>query len=260
MDSLYATPLTHTDLPDEVRALLDDDTPLQEPPQQGRTSRVALALDASGGPVVLKRSAGRHLNVIRREHHALLAVHPLGVPAPEPLLYLERPAPSGREGWLVIRRVPGTTLEVALGAGSDGARAPLLADFGAALARLHATPPPQGFGSPDWLETTLAFAHTLNPTADAARREPLQNGRPAPVATALIHGDLFLDNVMTVGGRVTGFIDWAFADVGDPRYDVTVATHELTRSDQVAFAAGYGSAARLTAQETAYFVEVALLF
>ncbi|GGS12327.1 hypothetical protein GCM10008960_42480 [Deinococcus sedimenti] len=51
----------------------------------------------------------------------------------------------------------------------------------------------------------------------------IRNEQPTPVATALIHGDLFLDNVMTADGRVTGLIDWAFADVGDPRYDVAVA-------------------------------------
>lgn len=241
--------------------MLDDDTPLQEPAQQGRTSRVAFALDASGSPVVLKRSVGPHLEVIRREHRVLRAVHPLGVLAPEPLLFLERPTSFGPEGWLVTRRLLGTTLEAALSAELDRARrASFLTDFGAALARLHATPPPPGFGGHDWLENALAFANSLNPTVDAARFEQLRNERPAPLATTLIHGDLFLDNIMTAGGRVTGLIDWSFADVGDPRYDVAVATHELTQFDRDAFAEGYGPAGRLMAQEAAYFVEVALLF
>ena len=90
----YAAPLTPADLPGEVRAALGDDPRLEEPPRQGRTSRVAFAPDAGGDPVVIKRSAGPHLELIRREHRALLAVRPLGVPAPEPLLFLERPAPS----------------------------------------------------------------------------------------------------------------------------------------------------------------------
>lgn len=256
----YELPLWGPDLPDEVRAVLDD-TPLQEPPQQGHTSRVAFALDASGSPVVLKRSAGSHLEVIRREYRALRALHPLGVPAPEPLLLLERLTAFGREGWLVTRRMPGTTLETALRAELGRARrTSLLTDFGAALARLHATPPPTDFGRHDWLETTLAVANSLSPTADLARFERLRRERPAPVAPALIHGDVFLDNVMTAGGRVTGLIDWAFAAVGDPRYDVAVATHELTPSDRAAFAEGYGASAQLNAQEVAYFVEVALLF
>ncbi len=257
---LYATPLRTADLPDEVRVVLDD-TPLQEPPQQGRTSRVAFARDASGDPVVLKRSVGPHLAVLRHEHRALGALHPLGVPAPEPLLFLERPTALGPEGWLVTRLLPGTTLEAELRAEQDpGRRASLLMDFGAALARLHATPPPPGFGSHDWLEQFLATASRLNPTATASRLERLHHARPAPRAKALIHSDLFLDNVMTTTGRVMGFIDWAFADVGDPRFDVAVATHDLTETDREAFAQGYGPTARLTAEEAAFFVEVALLF
>ena len=262
----YAAPPTLADLPAEIRAVLDEGAPLQEPSRQGRTSRVAFAFDASGSPVALKRSTGRHLEVLRREHRALRAVHPLGVPVPEPLLFVERPVPpgqatSGQEGWLVTRRLLGTTLEEALRTGLDrDRRAALLVDFGTALARLHATRPPPGFGSADWLENFLTLASRLNPAADTARFGELRIKRSAPRATALIHGDLFLDNVMTAGGRVTGFIDWSFADVGDPRYDVAVATHELTWPDLEAFVEGYGPAARLTAKEAADFVELALLF
>ncbi|WP_189075109.1 phosphotransferase family protein [Deinococcus sedimenti] len=219
----YARPLTPADLPEEVRALLDD-IPLQEPPQQGRTSRVAFTRDARGDPVVLKRSVGPHLEVIRREHHALCTLYPLGVPVPEPLLFLERPTSFGREGWLVTRRLLGTTLETALRTELDHAlRVSLLRDFGAALARLHRTLPPTDFGSFDWLENVLTITNSLNPTTDVVQQWRIRNEQPTPVATALIHGDLFLDNVMTADGRVTGLIDWAFADVGDPRYDVAVA-------------------------------------
>lgn len=258
---LYTQPLTPGDLPAEVRALLDPTRPLQEPPQQGRTSRVALATAVSGGPVVLKRSAGRHLDVLRREHRALRLLFPLGIPTPESILFLERLTAADPEGWLVTRRLRGTTLEAALRTAPDQAhRMSLLKDFGTALARLHATPPPLGFGNPDWLENALAVAESLNPGLDAGRVEQLRRERPTPRATTLIHGDLFLDNVMTEDGHVTGFIDWAFADVGDPRYDVAVATHDLTRAEREAFAESYGPAAQLTAQEAAYFVEVALLF
>jgi aminoglycoside phosphotransferase (APT) family kinase protein len=237
-----------------------DDTPLQEPLRQGLTSRVAFALDVSGDPVVLKYSVGPHLEVIRREYRALRAVHPLGVPAPEPLLFLERSASFGLEGWLVTRRLPGTTLKEKLNTEPARVRrASLLTDFGATLARLHATPPPPDFGRSDWLENFLTLANSLNPTADVAQMERLRNERPAPLITVLMHGDVFLDNVMATDGRVTGLIDWSFADVGDARYDVAVAMHDLTRFERDAFAEGYGPAARMTADEAAYFVEVALL-
>ncbi|PTA66979.1 phosphotransferase family protein [Deinococcus arcticus] len=257
----YATPIVLADLPGELRARLGPEPYLHGPPHQGRTSRVAFALDASGSPAVLKRSVGPHLALLRREYHALRTLHPLRVPAPAPLLYLERPAPPDPEGWLMTRRLPGTTLEAALRATPDRTdRAALLADFGAALAQLHATPPPPGFGHPDWLEQALAAAAQLNPGVDPAHLAQLRRERPTPQRAALIHGDLFLDNVMVAGGRVTGFIDWAFADVGDLRADVAVATQNLSPADQTAFAAGYGPGARLTAQERAFFMAVALLF
>lgn len=256
----YAAPLTLAGLPEEVRALLGD-TPLREPPRQGTTSRVAFTLDRSGDPVVLKFSAEPHLGVLRREHHALRAVHGLGVPAPEPLIFLERSASWGPQGWLVTRRLPGTTLKETLRTERHRARrAALLTDFGVTLARTHATPPPPGFGSADWLEHFFTAARRLNSSVDMTRIERLRHERPVPSIRVLLHGDVFLDNVMAADGRVTGLIDWSFADVGDARFDVAVATHELTRFERDAFAEGYGPGARLTAQEAAYFVEVALLF
>ncbi|WP_019011353.1 aminoglycoside phosphotransferase family protein [Deinococcus aquatilis] len=116
------------------------------------------------------------------------------------------------------------------------------------------------FGSHDWLENVLAVTNSLNPTARAARQGRPQDQRPTSLAPALVRGDRFLDNVITAGERVTGLIDCAFADVGDPCYDVAMATHELTRFRRDAFTEGYGSAVRLRVQEAAYFAQVALLF
>ncbi|WP_162393869.1 aminoglycoside phosphotransferase family protein [Deinococcus kurensis] len=127
----------------------------------------------------------------------------------------------------------------ALGADPGPARrAALLRDFGAARARLHARPPPPDFGSREWLGNLLTGASRLNPRVNAAQVERLWNERPVPGATGLIHGYLFLENVMTQDGRVTGFIDWSFAEIGDARSDVAVATHDLTEPDREAFVEG----------------------
>lgn len=199
--------------------------------------------------------------MLRREYRALRLVSPLSGVVSEPLLFLKRSTASGLEGWLVTRRLRGITLEVALRTAPNRAhRISLLKDFGTALARLHATPPPPGLGTTDWLTNALAVAESLSPGLDTGRVEQLHRERPTLRSTNLIHGDLFLDNVMTEDGCVTVFIDWAFADVGDPRYDIAVATQDLTRAEREAFVESYGPAAQLTAQEAAYFVEVALLF
>ncbi|HEX2863223.1 MAG TPA: aminoglycoside phosphotransferase family protein [Deinococcales bacterium] len=256
-----AAPLTVSALPAGVRSLLADDPRLEEPPRQGRTSRVAFALDAGGDAVAIKRSTGAHLEQIRREHRALRALLPRDVPAPEPLMFVERSGPSGPEGWLVTRRLPGTPLQEVLAAERDPARrASLLASLGAALAELHVTPPPPAFLGRDWLDDLLALSRRLDPSVGAARLERLRSLRPALAAPALVHGGPFLDNVLVEGGRVTGLVDWAFAGAGEPRYDLAVAQHGLAPFERDAFAGGYGPAALLSAEEEALFVEVAFLF
>lgn len=251
---------TAADLPPELRALVDTAVPFTDPPRQGRTSRVVFARDLRGNPVVIKRAVGPYVELMRREAQVLSVVHPLGVPAPELLLFVERSGWSGVEGWLVTRRLLGVTLDVALQSEGDPVRrAALLTDFGRTLARVHGVAPAE-LSSGDWLEQFMRVAKVLNPLVDRGHLERLRKARPKSTSPTLIHGDLFLDNVLTLEGRVTGVIDWAFADVGDARFDVAVASREWSWGDWEAFAAGYGSSGRLGVSEEAFFVEVALLF
>ena len=160
----------------------------------------------------------------------------------------------------MTRRLLGVTLDVALRSeGDPQRRSELLKDFGRVLVRVHGVAPAE-LGSGDWLERFMGVVKVLNPLVDRGQLERLRKARPKSTSPTLIHGDLFLDNVLTLEGRVTGLIDWAFADVGDARFDVAVASREWSWGDWAAFAAGYGSSGRLGVSEEAFFVEVALLF
>jgi aminoglycoside phosphotransferase (APT) family kinase protein len=48
----------------------------------------------------------------------------------------------------------------------------------------------------------------------------LEENRPTPIVTTLVHGDFRLGNLMVDSGRVTGVLDWELSHVGDPREDL----------------------------------------
>lgn len=51
----------------------------------------------------------------------------------------------------------------------------------------------------------------------------LQGSVPAPAVTAIVHGDLRIGNMLVEGNRVTAFLDWEMAGIGDWRADVGYA-------------------------------------
>ena len=252
--------------PAEVRDVLGQITSLAYPAKQGLTSQVVF-VEARHGAVVVKRSTGRHVAALRREHAVLTALGMSDLPVPAPLLFVEHPRSDGSEGWLLMNRLPGVPVVQALHGMADDAQSDaLLAYLGRVLAQLHATPaPPQVvLPGPSWLDVMLQQAAINLATGvgegSKADLDELLNQRPAPVPPVLIHGDLFLDNVLATGSQVTGLIDWAFGALGDPRYDLALAHYDLTPRRRQALVAGYGAAGQLTGAELAYFGRLAAFF
>ena len=75
-----------------------------------------------------------------------------------------------------------------------------------------------------------------------------------------IHGDLFLDNVLSDGVEITGLIDWAFGALGDPRYDLALAMYGMSAVQRDAFLEGYGLTKGLSQFETEYFLKLAIFW
>jgi aminoglycoside phosphotransferase (APT) family kinase protein len=251
-------------LPDPFRALLGPVEWTERPPQ-GATSQVQI-LGGSRGVFVVKRASRPPFDAwLRREAAVLRALEPGGLPAPRVVDYVEREQDQGREHWLLMTRLPGEPLSALLARPlAPGQRRTLLRGFGALLADLHRRPAPAELVPPggDWL------AHALQQAGDYLSRyqvdgspellERLRSHPPAPVASALIHGDCTLDNVLAEGGRISGVIDWFGGAQGDPRYDLALATQPVEEAfqqpdDLEAFYAGYGGP-RLTPEEADYFV------
>jgi len=145
---------------------------------------------------------------------------------------------------------------------------------GAAMARMHvaledfAPDRPNSMGCAEWrplLERCGASLDTIRPglfaRVDAALAE-VEAGWPRHLPRGAIHADLFPDNVLMLGERVTGLIDFYFAATDVRAYDLAVM-HSAWAFDGggrpsdaaigEALFAGYESVRPLSADERAVF-------
>lgn len=231
-------------------------------PVQGLTSHV-LIVSGSRGEYVVKRASKPPFNLwLRRENQVLRSLVTSGLPVPRPYLYLEESA-GDRAHWLVMERLPGIPLKARLRDEHDCLlRRRLMFGFGRLLAAIHNAAPPNALTCPEpWLDMMLDQAtqnlQRYDVDGTPALLSLLKSQRPKPVSNTLIHGDYTLDNVLVMGETLTGVIDWCSGAVGDPRYDLALATRPEREAfqdpaDLDAFYEGYGGP-RLAREESTYF-------
>jgi len=215
-------------------------------PTQGMTSEVAIV--GGGHPVVLKRCHNAlYLSWLSREQQVLKLLEHSGLPMPRLVDYAETGDDSRREMWLVMSRLQGRDLRSELQAANPRRRVELYRHVGLLLRRLHATPVPSGFATDaPWIDRQLTQAAQNLSWCDGTPEllADLRRRRPPPVSEVLIHGDLALDNVLIDADGTMSLIDWSGGDVGDPRFDISLALRTETTNvsqDQIAaFFNGYG--------------------
>lgn len=189
-------------------------------------------------------AAGRATPLILRRRASALPTHPMGkpalhveaaviaaavaagVPAPE-VVHICADADGLGEAY-VMRRIAGETLgkRIAADAAFAPARAVLARQCGAALARIHATPPVGDLATLD-VRTTLANfeaswreAGAVRPTIEAAFRW-LERRIPESTALTLVHGDFRNGNIMVDPEQgLAAVLDWELAHIGDPAEDI----------------------------------------
>jgi aminoglycoside phosphotransferase (APT) family kinase protein len=169
-----------------------------------------------------------------REYRVLRALHPTDVPVPRPQVSAG-PEVLGAPFYVmdfsdgvVLRDRPQLQ-------GFSGATATALAEtLVDVLARLHRVDPaavglsdlgrPQGYLERQlrtW-DRQLAASHSRDLPDLARLSERLGQRLPAGRATAIVHGDYRLDNVVVdpATGRIVAVLDWEMATLGDPLTDL----------------------------------------
>ncbi|MEH3047063.1 phosphotransferase family protein [Sphingomonas adhaesiva] len=189
--------------------------------------------EATSVPLILRRRAGAMEDATRtkpplaREAQVIGAAVAAGVPAPDVIRVCEDGDDLGEA--YVMRRLSGETLgkRIATDPAFAPARAKLARQCGAALARIHATPPPPGLDTADAAQTLAGYEATwrasgaVRPTIEAAfrwleRRLPVER-----VAPRLVHGDFRNGNIMVdADDGLVAVLDWELAHLGDPAEDI----------------------------------------
>jgi aminoglycoside phosphotransferase (APT) family kinase protein len=173
------------------------------------------AVDASGNERPMDREAA-----------TLRAAHNAGVPTPEVVAASANDERLGG-GFLVVTRVDGETIarRIQRDDAYAIARHALPADFGRALAKLHAVEPSmvEGLDDIDQLDRYRQVLHDVgasHPAFELAIRWLDANRPPPESRTTIVHGDFRLGNVIVNETGLAAVIDWELAHLGDPMEDL----------------------------------------
>ena len=172
--------------------------------------RLVVRQDRREQILVLKRWAVSEESPVVREAEALQAAESHSLPAPR-LIAVD---PTGAEAGircLLMTAVPG---EVELAPPDLSA---WLQDLAAAQHRIHAVPPVLSTRH-DGLMNPKTPARWL--TDPGLRREALAAARTSGGEVGFVHGDYQHFNVLWVGGRLRGVVDWSMGGVGPLGTDV----------------------------------------
>ncbi|MFT3666921.1 phosphotransferase family protein [Piscinibacter sp.] len=206
----------------------------------GGYSKFTIGLTLSGtrelpGDIILRGDAAATFGgaSVVDEYHLLRALHQHGVHVPEPLAVEDSGAVFGSPFMLVARR-PG---RIVGGPYIDPPHDPALCeDIATRLAAIHRVPlaalwpgvSNAGRRNSEkthaWLDEAEAAWQPLampSPVMSAAlawlrRHADITDAAPQ----ALVHGDYGLHNLLVEDGRVSTILDWEFAHVGNPAYDL----------------------------------------
>lgn len=200
------------------------------------------AARAEGGPVRKQLVLRRYVSTLswwrpddrgkaQREATICAWLHGLGLPAPD--VYLREFGPWGDV--VLFSRVAGRELLAQRASLSEVVGAHIDA-FARLLARLHRLSPPEevrrvvpSVSLPGALANLAAMAATIEqPELGRAIERVLELAYDVPeVGPVLVHGDYHLLNARFDGEAISGLLDWEYAALGDPRWDVANAYMQL---------------------------------
>ncbi len=208
----------------------------------GRSNLTYEVLDHQGRRFALRRPPVSHVlptaHDMAREHRILAALHPAGIPVPQPLALCEDPAVTGAPFYL-MEFVDGHILRDAAqarAAFAEPVRRSVGQHLAQTLAQLHALDVDAiGLGGlarkEGYIERQLkrwrgqfeamAVAGVDDGGLVGAVLERLAGAIPDQQGVAVVHGDYRCDNtVLDDDGRVRAILDWEICTLGDPIADL----------------------------------------
>lgn len=204
----------------------------------GRSNLTFRVSDDAGATWILRRPPlGKILpkaHDMLREHRILAALHPAGVPVPEPLGVCEDTSVSGAAFYVMEHRA-GVVLATPEDAAplSEDVRRRAGLSLVETLARLHAVDvdavglgdlgPRDDYAARQVRRWTAQWERTDGDPLPAIERtgELLAASLPAQTGASIVHGDYKLENVIVDGrGEISAILDWELCALGDPLADL----------------------------------------
>jgi aminoglycoside phosphotransferase (APT) family kinase protein len=191
----------------------------------GGASRETWRFTADGRPLIVQRQRGGDTRDMGIEATVLRAAFAAGMPVAE-VLAADTGDTAVGGSYIVSTAIEGETIarKILRDDAFAAARPQLAAQFGAALARLHALPVDTvpGLIEGDQVQQYRELLDTLgqpHPTFELALRW-LDDHRPASTGRAIVHGDFRLGNVMIGDDGLRAVLDWELAHISDPMEDL----------------------------------------
>jgi aminoglycoside phosphotransferase (APT) family kinase protein len=217
------TSAVHTELSTMLSQLLDDADIADLHRLSGGASRETWRFTADGRPLILQRQRAGDQRDMLTEAGVVGAARRSGVPVPE--LVDARRRDDGM-AFMVLEAIDGETIARKILRDDDfaQARSRLVADFGHALAKVHALDPATVHG----LEATDQLGYYADVLQSLGQPHPvlelvhnwLVDTRPRSERTCVVHGDFRLGNVIVGPDGLRAVIDWELAHLGDPMEDL----------------------------------------
>ncbi len=189
----------------------------------GGASRETWRFEADGRPLILQRQRAGDERDMLIEAGVVRAAGRGGAPVPE---LLEARRRDDGMAFMVLEAIDGETIARKILRDDEfaDARPHLVADFGAALAQIHALDVDTiaGLQRTDQVEYYTSVLDGLgqpHPVLEVVRNW-LIDTRPASDRTTLVHGDFRLGNMIVGPDGLRAVIDWELAHVGDPMEDL----------------------------------------
>ena len=191
----------------------------------GGASRNTWRFEADGQPLILQCQREGDERDMAVEIAAVRAAAACGVPTATVVRATTDPTEIG-VAYMIMTRISGETTarKILRDEQFAGARQVLPAQLADALVRIHAIDPAQvpGIASVDQVQHYREMLDTLghpHPTFELAFRW-LDDHRPAPAESVVVHGDFRLGNVVVDDVGLRAVLDWEFVHLGDPMEDL----------------------------------------